>query len=88
MGGPLVTINSGAGPPVSRVGCSPGAATAPKEAIDSQPGSTSEPPQAGVPPEPVVFSSAATVLKQAAEDGTPFCEECAKAAEARKKSGG
>lgn len=37
--------------------------------------------QGGAPPATVDYSSAARALKAAAEDGTPFCEECARAAE-------
>lgn len=79
VGGPLVNINSGSGPPVSPVGCSPEPPGETKEAIDSQPGSSSKPPKAPKPPKPTNFSPSASVLQQAADDGKPFCEECEKA---------
>jgi hypothetical protein len=40
-----------------------------------------DPIAASPPPKPTTYSSAALVLKSAAQDGTPFCEECARAAE-------
>lgn len=79
ISGALVNINSG-GSAGSGAGCKPDAAEPPEEAATGDPGDVSEPPAMGSPPIPFVFSAQATVLKQAAEDGTPFCEECAKAA--------
>jgi len=82
ISGPMVMINSG-GAAGAGSGCSPDAAKIPKEADTAEPGEVSEPPKPSKPPEPVVFSSQAMVLKQAAKDGTPFCEQC----EAAKKTG-
>ena len=79
ISGNLVNINSG-GSAGSGSGCSPDPAKEPKEATTAEPGEVSEPPTAPRPPVPMTFCSQATVLKQAAQDGTPFCEECAKAA--------
>lgn len=76
--GALVKINSG-GSAGSGAGCSPDTPKEPKEAATAEPGQTSEPPKPPKPPEPVQFSAQATVLQQAAKDGTPFCEECEKA---------
>ncbi len=87
--GTLVLINSG-GAAGSGGGSSPTAPTAPeppdppkdsKEAVDAKPGKLEEPPPAPTPPDRQKFSSAAKVLVAAAADGTPFCEECARAAE-------
>jgi type VI secretion system secreted protein VgrG len=86
--GTMVMINSG-GAAGAGAGSTPVAPTAPeapdapklpKPAADVQPGGAAPSP-APVPPKPVVSSDAATVLKSAAADGTPFCEECARAAE-------
>jgi type VI secretion system secreted protein VgrG len=77
-GMPTVMINSG-GSAGSGAGCSPDPATLPEEADTADPGQVSDPPEMPEPPEPFTFSAQATVLKQAAEDGTPFCEECERA---------
>lgn len=89
ISGPMVKVNSG-GAAASGGGC---AVTAPmkadppdppaeaKEAIKATPGEQDEPPPAPEAPKPVKYSSAALALKSAANDGTPFCEECARAAE-------
>jgi type VI secretion system secreted protein VgrG len=82
--GTLVNINSG-GAAGSGSGCSPGSAKPPKEAACAEPGETLEPPKAPKPPKPFQYSAQATVLKQAAKDGTPFCEKCAAAAAAAQK---
>jgi hypothetical protein len=85
----MVKVNSG-GSAADGAGCTvtaPLKADAPdppveaKEAIKATPGEKDEPPPAPTPPQPVKYSSAALVLKSAAQDGTPFCEECARAAE-------
>ncbi|HUU20655.1 MAG TPA: type VI secretion system tip protein VgrG [Sedimentisphaerales bacterium] len=78
ISGTLVNINSG-GSAGSGAGCKPDAPKEPKEAATADPGQTSEPPRPPEPPTPVQFSPQATVLKEAAKDGTPFCEECEKA---------
>ena len=96
ISGPMVKINSG-GAAASGSGSSPTAPAVPevpdppvlaKEAVKADPGQKTEPPPAPAPPEPATFSAsavapspAAQVLKSAAADGTPFCEECARAAE-------
>ena len=77
-GTPTVMINSG-GSAGSGAGCQPEAPTEPKEADTGEPGETSEPPRPPEPPTPVQFCAQATVMQQAAADGTPFCEECEKA---------
>jgi type VI secretion system secreted protein VgrG len=77
-GTPTVMINSG-GAAGSGAGCKPDAPEEPEEAATADPGQTSEPPRPPEPPTPVQFSPQATVLKEAAKDGTPFCEECEKA---------
>jgi type VI secretion system secreted protein VgrG len=78
ISGPMVMINSG-GAAGAGSGCSPDAAKLPKEADTAEPGQVSEAPKPSKPPTPVKFSSQAATLKQAAKDGTPFCEECEKA---------
>ncbi len=78
ISGTLVNINSG-GAAGSGAGCTPDAAKEPKEAATAEPGEVSEPPKAPKPPTPVKFSAQATVMKEAAKDGTPFCEQCEKA---------
>jgi type VI secretion system secreted protein VgrG len=78
ISGPMVMINSG-GAAGAGSGCSPDAAKLPKEADTAEPGQASEAPKKSKPPTPVKFSAQATTLQQAAQDGTPFCEECEKA---------
>jgi type VI secretion system secreted protein VgrG len=77
-GTPTVMINSG-GSAGSGAGCTPDAPKEPTEADTGEPGGTSEPPSAPEPLTPEQFCAQATVLKEAAKDGTPFCEECEKA---------
>ena len=86
--GTIVKINSG-GAAGSGGGSSPTAPTAPeapdppkvaKEAVKADPGQKTAPPPAHTPPPPVTYSPAALVLQAAAAAGTPFCEECARAA--------
>ncbi|MHC4742285.1 MAG: type VI secretion system Vgr family protein [Planctomycetota bacterium] len=83
ISGPMVMINSG-GAAGAGAGCSPDAPRLPKEADTADPGEVSEPPPAPAPPPPVTYSAQAKVLKQASDDGTPFCEKC----EAAKKGKG
>lgn len=78
ISGTLVNINSG-GAAGSGAGCTPDAPKEPKEADTADPGQTLAPPKPPKPPTPVKFSPQATVMKEAAKDGTPFCEECEKA---------
>jgi type VI secretion system VgrG family protein len=78
ISGTPVLINSG-GSAGSGSGCSPDAA---KEALgpdQAKPGR--DKPSKGTP------SPAAQVLRQAALNGTPFCEKCAEAAAAARRSG-
>lgn len=77
-GMPSVMINSG-GSAGTGSGCSPDAANLPKEAATAEPGMVSPAPKPPKPPKPAKSSTQAMTLQQAAEDGTPFCEECAKA---------
>ena len=82
--GTLVMINSGgaAGSVTAPAAPeAPDAPKAPKEATDADPGEKAEPPPVPTPPKPGSYSPAAIVMKQAAEDGTPFCEECERARE-------
>ena len=73
ISGTMVMLNSG-GAPGSGAGSSPLAPTAPTEADRAQPGERSEPPAPGRPPKPTAYSPAAMVLRQAAANGSPFCE--------------
>ena len=76
ISGTPVLINSG-GAAGSGSGSAPEAAKLPKEAANSKGGEKGEiTPR---PPKPKVQSPAAMALTQAAQNGTPFCEECEKA---------
>jgi len=82
--GTLVKINCG-GSAGSAGDSSPTAPDAPKEpkpAAEANPGEKEDAPKAPKPPKPVTYSSSAKVMKDAAKDGTPFCEKCE---EAKKK---
>lgn len=81
ISGALVNINSG-GAAGSGSGSSPDTPKLPKEADKDKEGKSDEPPKAAKPPKPTVYGPSATVLKAAAESGTPFCEQCAAAAAA------
>jgi len=70
--GTMVMINSG-GSAGSGAGSSPGTPKDPTEADKADPGAVSRPPPAAPPPKPVTYSSAALVMKQAAQEGNPFC---------------
>jgi type VI secretion system secreted protein VgrG len=87
ISGTAVNINTG-GAAGSGGGCSvtapatpdaPDDPKAPVEAITEAAGQVEEPPPPPPAVEPWQFSPAAQVLKDAAQDGTPFCEECEKA---------
>ena len=91
--GTMVMINSG-GAAGSGSGSSPTAPVAaeppdpPKEAkvaADAKPGEKDKPPAKKTPPKPADYSAAALVLIAAAAAGTPFCEECARAAQEDKE---
>ncbi len=73
--GNMVFINSG-GAAGSGAGASPEAPTAPKEADQAEPGAAAELPPPKRPVTPLKYSPAALVMKQAAQDGMPFCEIC------------
>jgi type VI secretion system secreted protein VgrG len=84
--GGQITMNCG-GSPASGSGSSPDAPDAPvlpdapKEpaaAADDKPGAVDEVPEPPKPPDPAQYSDAAHVLKAAAVDGKPFCEQCDK----------
>ncbi|HEX7175243.1 MAG TPA: type VI secretion system tip protein TssI/VgrG [Pyrinomonadaceae bacterium] len=71
--GTMVMINSG-GSGGSGSGASPTAPTAPLEADTGEPGQAHEMPPARQPGVPVVYSPAALVMRQAAQNGAPFCD--------------
>jgi type VI secretion system secreted protein VgrG len=73
ISGTPVLINSG-GAAGSGSGCSPHPPDAPGEADKAEPGQAVAklPPKA--PPKPATYSPAALVMKQAAQNGTPFCD--------------
>ena len=76
ISGTPVLINSG-GSAGSGSGSTPEAAKLPKAAANSKGGEKGEiTPR---PPKAKTHGPAATVLKEAAKNGTPFCEECEKA---------
>lgn len=99
--GTLVMINSGGAagsgggcsPTAPAAPQSPGDPKKPKEADDAKPGEKTEnaaatpyeKKKAEVKAVAVEPSPAAAVLKQAAEDGTPFCEECERARKEREQ---
>jgi type VI secretion system secreted protein VgrG len=71
--GNMVFVNSGGAAGVG-AGSSPEAPKPPKEADKAEPGEKPEMPPPKRPRTPVVYSPAALVMKQAARDGTPFCD--------------
>jgi type VI secretion system secreted protein VgrG len=91
ISGMPVLINSG-GSAGSGSGSSPEAPKPPKEAANSKGGEKGDvvaktktaksafnaPSLSGVPPKPQSYGPGAMVLKDAAKNGTPFCEECEK----------
>lgn len=82
ISGPTVLINSG-GAAGSGAGCSPTPPKIAKEADKANPGKSDKSASGGAPKKPKgPPSPTATVLKQAAKDGTPFCEICEKAKKA------
>lgn len=81
ISGTPVLINSG-GSAGSGSGSSPEVPKAPKEAANAKPGKVDEATPAPQPPKPKTYGPSATVLKLAAQNGTPFCEKCAAAAAA------
>ncbi|MGR8931671.1 MAG: type VI secretion system Vgr family protein [Gammaproteobacteria bacterium] len=86
-GAPTVMINSG-GSAGSGSGSSPDTPKLPKEAATDKPGEANKAPPAARPPKPTTYGPSATVLKTAAENGTPFCEKCAAAAAAAAAAAG
>lgn len=85
INGLMVNLNSGSGGSVTTGSCSPPSPPNlpedPSPADNAQPGETPEAPTR--PPAASQTSTpAAEVLKQAAKDGTPFCEECERARQA------
>jgi type VI secretion system secreted protein VgrG len=90
IGGPMVMINSGgsAGPASPGAPAAPAAPTAPTKALDADdataPGKADDPKakkakQQKLKLKPVKvgsYSPPAQVMKDAAESGTPFCEQC------------
>lgn len=81
ISGTPVLINSG-GSAGSGSGCSPDEPKEPKEAASDKTGAANEARKAAKPPRPVTYGPSATVLKTAAKNGAPFCEQCAAAANA------
>ncbi len=71
--GTMVMINSG-GAAGAGAGASPQPPTAPKEADEAEPGAALELPPPKRPPAPTRYSPAALVLKEAAQQGVPFCD--------------
>ncbi|MCP3869543.1 MAG: type VI secretion system tip protein VgrG [Gammaproteobacteria bacterium] len=91
ISGTPVLINSG-GAAGAGSGCSPKAPASPSgpnepeepvEADSSKAGKVAKPKAKEKPPKPKKYSAQALVLKQAAKDGTPFCEECEKARQSK-----
>ncbi len=89
QGGPLININSGSGPPVGPVIASPVSPTPPNDPDspkDPDPADNAKPGQVSEAwKNPNTETPAAEASKQAAKDGTPFCEECEKARKEREK---
>ena len=89
--GATVLINSGGGA-ATATDAQPEAPTAPTDPLEADTAVAGEVDQGvkAASVTPATYSDAAKVMKQAAEDGTPFCEECARArreAEEAKKGG-
>ena len=87
---------SGAKPKAPSAPGDPDVPTAPKEADDAKAGQVSKTKDASEKKKKgkalkkakvAEYSPAAAVLKQAAKDGTPFCEECEKAKQEQKSGG-
>jgi len=84
-------INSG-GSAGSGAGCSADTPKLPKEADKAKPGEVDKLPPPATPPTSSSATSSspsaqAQVLKQAAQNGTPFCEKCEAARRAREQQG-
>ncbi|HYO64316.1 MAG TPA: type VI secretion system tip protein TssI/VgrG, partial [Pyrinomonadaceae bacterium] len=75
ISGTPVLINSG-GAAGSGSGSSPQTPKNPLEADKAEPGQKPELPKPKRPPKPATYSPSALVMKQAAQNGTPFCEIC------------
>lgn len=75
ISGTPVLINSG-GSAGAGSGASPDTPKLPKAAADDKPGVRDEPPPTPRPPKPKTYGPSATVLKVAALNGTPFCQQC------------
>ena len=73
--GTMVMINSG-GAAGSGAGCQPESPKEAKEADNAEPGSDVKPPKPPPPLAPKSYSPAANVMKQAAQNGTPFQQIC------------
>jgi type VI secretion system secreted protein VgrG len=73
ISGTMVMINSG-GAAGSGSGASPAAPKDPKEADKAEPGQKVELPKPKQRPSPASYSPAALVMKEAAANGTPFCD--------------
>jgi len=71
--GTLVNINTG-GSPGSGAGAHPSSPKDPKEADTARPGERAEMPPPPRPPKPETYSPMASALRQAAHNGTPFCD--------------
>ena len=90
IAGPIVNINTGSGPPVSPVVApttavfSPAAPVAPVEpaaAAADHAGQVGDTQASPAEPSSTQLSDSAVALRQAAEDGAPFCEVCQQAAQ-------
>lgn len=73
ISGTPVLINSG-GAAGAGSGCSPHPPEAPTEADKAEPGQAVAMPPPKAPSKPATYSPAALVMKQAAQNGTPFCD--------------
>ncbi len=76
ISGTPVLINSG-GAAGSGSGASPTPPKLAQAADKADAGQTNKPPKPPRPPKPTKYGPAAMVLRQAAKNGTPFCEKCA-----------
>lgn len=88
INGTMVLINSGGA--ASPLSAQPQPPDPPVAADDAKPGDKTEPPEPKRLPAPGTMKEQtvqAHVMRQAAEDGKPFCEKCAEAAAARAAKG-
>lgn len=84
--GTMVMLNSG-GAAGTGAGSSPDAPKDPKEADNAIPGNRNPLGKPVPPHKPVIFSPMSLSMQEAAQNGTPFCEICAKQQQQQQQKG-